>query len=372
MKKGHTELEVPPAHTRNAFDFIRFIAAFGVLYSHSFPLTGLPDHKYFAGLSIGALCVFVFFSISGALVMRSWERSPNLYNFLRNRILRIFPGLFVCLIFSAFLVGPFVSTQPFADYVVSLSPYQYVLSGLIMFTDEHSTIQNVFSLNPYPNTLNGSLWTIRYEVFMYLVLAVLCVTFRRKTLAIGTMLFVFIVVWFSGKFSGMYDPGEIFWRLHVVGMGGALLKIAPFFLIGALLARTPREGFRPLLAVVGLVVTYFFKHSDYGIAMLWAALPYAVLTAAYHLPKIFNRFGKYGDFSYGIYLYAFPVQQTLTWCGITVVWQHVVLSTFITLLLAVLSWKLIESPVLQIKQRNRTVLSESNSPLAHGPGTVSQ
>src|SRR6476620_5096719 len=109
MKTVHTELDMPPKHTENAFDFIRFLAAFGVLYSHSFPLTGLADHKYFAGLSIGALCVFVFFSVSGALVMRSWERSPNLYKFFRNRILRIFPGLFVCLIFSAFLVGPFVS-----------------------------------------------------------------------------------------------------------------------------------------------------------------------------------------------------------------------------------------------------------------------
>lgn len=372
MNTLHTELAIAPKHTRNAFDFIRFLAAFGVLYSHSFPLIGLPDHKYFAGLSIGALCVFVFFSISGALVMRSWDRSPNLFTFFRNRTLRIFPGLFVCLIFSAFLVGPLVSTQSFARYMLSLSPYQFVLSGLVMFTDVHSTIQSVFQLNPYPNTLNGSLWTIRYEIFMYLTLAFLCARFRRNALAIGVLLFSLFAVWFIGKFVGMHDPGEVFWHLHAVGMGGVLLKLAPFFLIGALLARTPPTGFSPLVAIIGLAVTYFFRQSDYGIVILWATLPYAVLTAAYHLPKMFNGFGKYGDFSYGIYLYAFPVQQALSWSGITTWWLHLVISAVVTLLLAVLSWKFIESPALRMKRRIAPALTAPKSGIVHNPVAVSQ
>ena len=269
-------------------------------------------------------------------------------------MLRIVPGLFACLVFSAFLVGPFVSPLSFANYMLNSSPYQYVLSGLVMFTDEHSTIQSVFNLNPYPNTLNGSLWTIRYEILMYLMLGGLCAAFKRNAVAIGMMLFFFGMIWTSGKSLGMHDPGEIFWRLHAVGMGGALLKIAPFFLIAALLTRVPQQGFRPFLALFGIILTYFFKQSDYGIVVLWATLPYAVLTAAYHLPKIFHAFGKYGDFSYGIYLYAFPVQQTLSWFGITVLWQHVIISTFVTLIFAVFSWKFIESPALRLKKRYMT------------------
>jgi peptidoglycan/LPS O-acetylase OafA/YrhL len=178
--------------------------------------------------------------------------------------------------------------------------------------------------------------------------------------------------WIGGKLVGMHEPGELLWHLHSVGMGGILLKLAPFFLIGALLVTTPKERFRPIFACIGLVVACLFYRSEYGIVALWATLPYAVLTTAYHSPKTFNDFGKYGDFSYGVYLYAFPVQQTLSYFGITTWWLHLLISAVVTLLLAVLSWKFIEFPALRMKRRNTATPAAPNSPVVHDPVAVSR
>jgi peptidoglycan/LPS O-acetylase OafA/YrhL len=348
-------------HAGNAFDLIRFLAAFGVLYSHSFPLTGLPEPKYFAGFSLGTICVFVFFAISGTLVMRSWNRSPTLSSFFRNRVLRIFPGLAMCLVITAFVVGPLVSTVPFSTYFSRLSPYQFVLSNLVMFIPINGTILDVFHTVPYPDSTNGSLWTIRYEIFMYIVLAFLCAIFKKNAVAVTVLLLSLCSIWLGGKFAGMQEPGALLWHLHAIGMGGVLLKLAPFFLIGAILGHMSKDAFRPLLACLGLTIAYFFNQSEYGIVALWATLPYAILAAAYHMPKIFHRFGKYGDFSYGIYLYAFPVQQTLSSLGVSTWWLHLLISSVITMCLAVVSWKLVEAPSLRLKHRTPTAAAGHNA-----------
>jgi peptidoglycan/LPS O-acetylase OafA/YrhL len=184
MNISHAELDTSAKHAGNAFDLIRFLAAFGVLFSHSFPLTGLEEPKYFAGFSLGTICVFIFFAISGNLVMRSWNRSPTLSSFFRNRLLRIFPGLIVCLVISALVIGPLVSTVPLSVYFFRLSPYQFILSNVAMFTPINGTILDVFHTIPYPDAVNGSLWTIRYEIFMYIALAFLCAMFKRNVVAI--------------------------------------------------------------------------------------------------------------------------------------------------------------------------------------------
>ena len=342
-------------HSGNAFDLIRFVAALGVLYAHSYPLTGLIEPIFFGNAGPGALSIYVFFAVSGYLVQRSWDRSKSVVSFIVNRSLRIFPALIVCVIACAFVLGPLVSSASLSAYFSDASPYRFVTSNLAMFfVSSSNEILGVFDGLPYPQAVNGSLWTIKYEVFMYITLLALVSLLTKSTRAIIGVLTCYVCVWALGTYQGLSDPGDLLWRLRYIGLDSRLLALAPFFLIGALLARCPQTVLRPKIAVSLGLTSLFFYTSNYAILVLWLALPYCILVFAYHAPRVFNQFGKHGDFSYGFYLYAFPVQQTMSFLHVTPWPLHVMASTALTLLIAVLSWRLIESPALQLKYRIQT------------------
>jgi peptidoglycan/LPS O-acetylase OafA/YrhL len=351
-----------PTHSNNAFDLIRFLAAFGVLYSHSFPLTGRPEPTFIGGETLGSLCVFVFFAVSGYLVKTSWDRSKSALSFVLNRGLRIYPALIVCLILCAFLLGPLVSSLDVTAYFTESAPYRFVSSNLAMFLGaRRNDLPGVFVHLPLPIGVNGSLWTIRFEVFMYIAMLVLVTSCSKSSRAIGGMLIVVIGIWGIGMYLGLRNPGDILWHLGYVGLDGRILKLAPFFLIGALLADAPKKILIPSVAMAGVLLALAFSTSPFAILALWLVLPYSVLTFAYHAPKPLNRFGKHGDFSYGIYLYAFPVQQTLSYLQIKNWPTHVITSALITFVLAFFSWKLIEHPALRLKSRYRDKISMRES-----------
>lgn len=340
------------SHTGNSFDLIRFVAAFGVLFSHSFALLGKPEPRFYGGHTLGSLCVFVFFAVSGYLVMTSWDRTQNVRTFVINRGLRIFPALLVCLTLCAFILGPSVTSAGFTAYFSSTQPFAFVATNLAMFTSHvENGLPHTFQNLPISKTINGSLWTIKYEIFMYVtLLAVVCVTLKISRV-IAFLLVSFIVIWTVGTYQGLAEPGILLWRLEKIGLGGKLLNLAPFFLVGALIARAPHHYLRFEIAAMFIAIAMMSYQSTFAIVVLWFVLPYCVLTLAYNSPEIFHLFGKKGDFSYGMYLYAFPVQQTLTHLHLLTWWMHFLLSTFITLCFAILSWKLIESPALKLKFR---------------------
>lgn len=340
------------AHSGNSFDLIRFVAAFGVLFSHSFALLGKPEPRFYGGQTLGSLCVFVFFAVSGYLVMTSWDRTRSIRIFIVNRGLRIFPALVVCLVLCAFVLGPVVTVFSPSAYFLSMQPYAYVATNLLMFTGYvGNALPGTFQYLPISNTINGSLWTIRYEIFMYLILlGIVCIT-ARSLRVIAMLLAGFVSIWALGTYRGLAEPGILMWRLEVIGLSGKLLNLAPFFLVGALLAQVPKHYFDPRAAGGLAIASMLLYDSTVAMAVLWFTLPLCVLTLAFHSPKVLNVFGKKGDFSYGVYLYAFPVQQTLAQLHVESWWIHLLLSCLITLILAVLSWKLIERPALKLKPR---------------------
>jgi peptidoglycan/LPS O-acetylase OafA/YrhL len=345
----------------NAFDFIRIVAAFGVLFSHSFALLGHHEPTFYGGQSLGGLSVFVFFAVSGYLVMTSWDRAESARVFAVNRGLRIFPGLIVCLLLCAFVLGPAATVSPLSSYFGSAQPYLFVATNVVMFTD-HVVISlpGMFRDLPIANAINGSLWTIPYEIFMYAtLLAAVCAT-RRRTLIITSLLVAYVMIWAIGTYNRPSDPGALLWRLGAINLTGKhLLNLAPFFLVGALIARAPRRFLNSKIAVIFAAASLVFNDWKFAIAVLWLALPYCVLVFAFNAPKVLNRFGKHGDFSYGTYLYAFPVQQTLAYYKVGGWFTQLVLASAITLLLAALSWRFIESPALKLKARSPKRASET-------------
>lgn len=169
---------------------MRFIAAFLVIVSHSFPLAlgknAVQPPESLIGVNFGEIGVFIFFSISGYLIAMSYCSRHNLKAFVIARALRIFPAVCMCAWLSAFIWGLCMSSLSAADYFKDISVYKYLINNSILLLRGYITeaLPGVFTANPYPRAFNGPLWTLPIELRMYLVIAMIGVAglFRRRWL----------------------------------------------------------------------------------------------------------------------------------------------------------------------------------------------
>jgi peptidoglycan/LPS O-acetylase OafA/YrhL len=325
------------------FDFVRTAAALAVLVSHQFALTGRPEPSLFSAHSLGGIGVLVFFAISGYLVSQSWERDPNIWRFALRRMLRIWPALAVVTLLCAFVLGPLVSTLPATEYFGSGETWAYLKA--MKFTVRYQ-LPGVFEGNPYPNAVNGSLWTIRIEVDWYLTLLVVGVVglLRQRFLVLAATIVLAFVFFGTNVFV---DPGHrnFWWEFGLFFCAGACLnsfqnvwKVQPFRVLAALCA-------------MGAVV-FALGYPD---AALFVVLPVFVICFGTASFPLLRRFGRFGDLSYGIYVYAFPTQQTVTWLTDNKLpfAAGLVLTTLCTTLLALMSWHWVEKPALDLKPKVR-------------------
>lgn len=323
----------------NNFDFLRLVTAYLVLFSHQFPLSGQPSLSL-GDQSLDKVRVLIFFSISGYLIAQSWDRDPSVWRFLAKRVLRIWPGLIVVTMVTALLLGPIISTIPADQYFLNSKTWEffYILKLNIRYE-----LPGVFSANPFPNAVNGSLWTLPIEFRWYLILLALSVVglVRCRLLlligAIALAIFVFVI----------HDPQHAAHRKYSLEFGA-------FFCYGVCLYYfrdfwATRKGL-VLLVLVLSGVTLFSIGQKY--AALFVVLPTLVIFFGTASTPFIRRAGRFGDFSYGIYIYAFPVQQTVIWLtdNRLSIWSELAASTAITIALAILSWHCIERPALRLKR----------------------
>src|SRR5439155_9815643 len=158
----------------NNFNLLRMIAATAVLVSHAFPLAlgsgAVEPLQQLLGISLGTLAVCSFFVISGYFISQSFHRTHDILEFSAARILRIYPGLLVALILTAFIVGPIFTNSSLGAYFARPETFLYIPRNLSLarLQDE---LPAVFNENPYPGAINGSLWTLVYEVGCYAMVA---------------------------------------------------------------------------------------------------------------------------------------------------------------------------------------------------------
>jgi len=185
---------MPPRH--NNFDALRLIAAVSVIFSHSFLVAeGTQNREWLIVLTgnqciLGLTGVFIFFAISGFLVTQSFEQTPNPLHYLAKRALRIFPGLFIATLISAFVLGPLVTTLPLGAYLSRPEAYEYVIGNTLLDQSVHELPGVSFADNPVGLEINGSLWTLRLEFTMYLMVLVLGLL-RLLTVRVAFVLLVF-------------------------------------------------------------------------------------------------------------------------------------------------------------------------------------
>ena len=345
---------MPPR--QNNFDALRLLAAISVIFSHSFLIAeGTQNNEWLILLTgnqsiLGLTGVFVFFAISGFLVTRSFEQTANPLHYLTKRALRIFPGLFVATLISAFVLGPLVTTLPLGSYLSRPEPYEYVLGNTLLDQTVHQLPGVSFVKNPVGLEINGSLWTLRYEFVMYLMVLVLGVR-RLLTVLVGLLLLALGMVCL---YSNMLDEFEKWgWFFEVLSGWGWLVG---FFAAGIILYKLRHTGILDgriaLLALAGLVLSvplrqFIVLFPIFGCYLaLWLAL-------SPRLPVI--PAPRFGDLSYGLYIYGWPAEQAVIWLagGRAAWWQVFLIALPAAATLAFLSWHFVERPMLRLKPASR-------------------
>ncbi len=330
----------------SGFDYLRIALAAGVLFWHSYVVA----HGHDAGAAYQAgpfgavlrLILPMFFSLSGFLVASSLERATSLPLFLSFRALRILPALAVEVTLSAMIIGPLVTTESLAQYFASplFGTYLYNIVGFI-----HYRLPGVFADNPWPLTVNASLWTVPYELECYVALIVIhCLGLTKRPIVMGAATLLL-----SLSFLLFFRKGNLS-ELAIDPVPGRMLVVC--FLAGVSLytARRLVPCSTSLFAACACLSAVLLS---WPALQFLAALPVAYATVWLGLrdpPR--NKLLLSGDYSYGVYLYGFVAQQCLMHLfkdriGSTL---PLFLCALVgTSLFAVFSWHAIEEPALRLK-----------------------
>ncbi|MDH6111007.1 peptidoglycan/LPS O-acetylase OafA/YrhL [Kitasatospora sp. MAP12-15] len=354
----------------NGFGLLRLLLAISVIASHSFPL-GYGKADLGVGIShnqtnVGALAVAGFFVLSGLLITRSGMRLTT-GRFLWHRALRLLPGLWVCLFLTAFVMAPLVAIHEKQSLSALFSsptgPWSYLRANWAEGSTQYG-IANLLGHVPHAGAFNGSLWTLRYEMAGYLsvgFLAAAAVLRRARWVVVLLMAWAYYILvstalTFPHLRMTTYAPlhGLVSYSLPLLGPLSSDYLVPMLFMFGL---GTLAELFRDRLPISGVLaavaLAVFAGTLHYGGFALFGmpALAYLLIFAAMRMPAPLNKIGSKRDYSYGLYIYAFVVQQGLAelhfarW-GVV---PFFLLSLAGSLVLAALSWHLVEQPALRLK-----------------------
>ena len=336
----------PVTHRANNLDALRLLAAAMVLLAHQHALMRLP-YPRFIGVDIGALGVTIFFALSGMLVAQSWLSDPHALRFAVRRLLRIWPGLAACVLVMALVVGPLFMTLPLREYFASEGTHLFVLQNLKFKIN--FVLPGVFEANPFATAVNGSLWTIPIEVVCYAFIGLVGLL---GIVARGWLLLLVsaaLACWIELRFMGAIG--------HSPAIRSPKYDLLLVFMLGACALRLrPLWMARPLPWVLGCLAWAALAWWRDSPLWLGNAMAVFVVCAAYRsATPVLRRAGRFGDLSYGLYIYGFVVQQSLLALGIGAwgVGAGLGVSLAVTLACAWISWHAVERPALRYKPAAR-------------------
>lgn len=358
-----------PSHPSraNSFTFLRLVLALAVVFGHSFPLGGFGSDPFYwlcgGRLAIHELALQCFFILSGYLLMGSLALQPSLGRFALRRCFRIFPGYWVALLVAALGVAPAVIAHLYPgrfSYGASLvageiDAAHYLARNALLWAGQVA-IPPLFYGNPMVGIVNGSLWTIFYEALCYaaLALAAACGVLRRRNLVLGLFAALYLpsvvhavlpfpVVSFATEWERIFSIA-----FHPAGPNLALpfaAGVAAHFLLRG------RPAWNPRWCCIALAAFAVSLPLGAGRVFGPLVLPYLLISLGEKLP--FQKWERVGDFSYGIYIYAFLIQQSLTQYGVNRrgYAAYLAASLALSIVAGVLSWFLIERPAIRLGGR---------------------
>lgn len=330
----------------SGFDYLRISLAIAVLAWHTFPLTmgEAATAQFMAGWfgAVVRLVLPMFFALSGFLVAGSFEKN-TLSTFLAFRVLRIVPALAVEITLSALILGPLLTSFALPDYFSDGKLWRYFLNVVGWI---HYQLPGMFLTNPYPDVVNGSLWTVPYELECYAALVVLALLgAMKKPRILFALIMVGAVVLLT--MSSLRQGSSLVMANTAVSGRTLILCFLAGMMFNAASSFVPYSGRLCVAALIASLVMlsfpalYVFSPIPAAYATVWLGLQ-----APPKAKVIFS-----GDYSYGIYLYAFPIQQMTVQLLPDAGYVKTLLIALIgTSLFAAFSWTFIEKPTLRLKR----------------------
>lgn len=358
-KKNYGEITLEEKYDRknNTFDYIRIILAIFVIIAHSYPIFfGVGESDFITKIlrteSLGGIAVIGFFILSGFMITQSILNSKSIKEFFLKRVIRLFPGLIVMLLLTVFVLGPIVYNGNIENYFRNTGTWKYLIQNINLFGNTAYSIEGIFMNNPYPAAINGSLWSLKHEFILYIILMILslCSILKdRKFMLFITGISIVIYVLnipFSPIFNSLTHIGIIMEITQFV-------KLMMYFFIGAtiyLYKDKIKMNIKYFIFCLLILLTGISLNvTKYALIL---TMPYILMyIGTIKLKK--NYLKKIGDFSYGLYIYAFPIQQLIVYYfknNITI-WTYMFLSIIITSLFAIISTYLIDNNMKKIKKQ---------------------
>lgn len=348
---GPRGIGVPFDPRRNGMNLVRLVLATSVLFHHSFPLLGRGEGPEILGDHIGGWAVIGFFCLSGYLITAS-RRTKGFGEYLTLRIARIYPGFLACLAVTAFVFAPVAWWRvhgTLAGFATTgTTPIAHIWNNITLKMNSWEVAGTPLEV-PYPGAWNGSLWSLYYEFVCYVVVGVLgCLALSRRSPVPITALWLVTVLWSvtlprTAPYMGVGFDFEM------------LAKLLPYFLAGGVLhAIRHRIGMHPALAIAAafLAAGALWISPAHGGQIASLAVAYVLLWISAVLPS--PRIVREHDISYGMYIYAFQVQQLVAVLGGAALgyWQFSLVALTATIPMAIASWLLLERPVITAARRS--------------------
>ncbi|MDQ1177114.1 acyltransferase [Microbacterium sp. SORGH_AS_0421] len=346
---------------RNSIGFLRWFLAFAVIFSHAGPIAGFYGGKdlgtqWSDEQSLGGVAVCGFFFLSGFLITRSKMGRSTTPRFFWHRILRIYPGWFLALLTTAFVLAPIAWYREKGTWdgfwnATSDSPLTYFVNNFTLILHQLNIAGMGKSIPQYAHGIsdwNGSAWTLAFEFGAYLLVGALGVFGALANRLVGTLVASGIIALAMLQWLGL-GLGNLPTALPILSDFRALLLLAPFawgIIFCLWMDRIPIDD---RMAVACLAIAFATYAKGGWLVLGQYAFAYFIMWFAVRVP--ITRWDRYGDFSYGIYIIGWPLMVFATYFGLQkhgLVIYHVVVIIGVHLY-AVLSWHLIEKPAMSLK-----------------------
>lgn len=323
---------------------LRIIAASMVVYGHAPAISAaVSQHDLFwlaTGTYSGDIALSIFFLISGFLVSASYARNQNVVRFLWARAVRLYPALAAHLMLMAFVVGLAVTVLSYGDYLGNPRVWSFVLQNLKLVNDQVWLLPGVFEVGHRSSVVNASLWTLPAEARMYLLLAGFGLLGLLRVSWIGcaaVLLLAATVMWMPRDSISMLLPEDWLW-------------LAGYFALGVLAFLCRRVLYIRVEFVAASIVAFVvLREHEVGRHTFALALAISVFWLVYRTPRL-RILERYGDPSYGIYLWGWPIQQVVYQLSPGAgTFLHVSLALLGALALGYLSWHAVEKHALKLK-----------------------
>lgn len=337
-------------YNNNSFDFLRFFFAADILLAHLWELSQSKSLLFLKDFSNSSIAVKGFFVISGFLVAKSYITTPSLKHYFIKRAKRILPAYFF-VIFITVIVLALFSTIGTTEYFSTIDTYKYLAWNIIFLNFMNPCLPGIFQ-NNLMCAVNGALWTIKVEEGFYIILPLLFYLFRKtkKTISIIILLYILSVFYW--------------YVLDIIFQKPILAKQLPgylcYFLVGILIYLN-FESFikhKTKLILISFISLIILNFVSFQIDFFYpAAFGILVIGLAYSMPFM-NNFGKYGDFTYGIYIFHFPIIQLFRQYNLFEKYNPIAMAFLvltITFLFALFSWFFIEKRFLDRYKNNNNL-----------------